>query len=78
MGGDAGDHEIYAYVKLDGETVGTAPMSVSSYGNWDTGAVEGVEYAEGQTLTVGVYVRCSGAGSGAWGKIDAAALNSAG
>ena len=78
MGGDAGEQEVYAYVKLDGELVGTAPMAITSYAEWDTGAVEEIEYAEGQTLTVGIYVRCSGAGSGAWGKIDAAALNSAG
>ena len=78
MGGDAGDQEIYAYVKLDGEIVGTAPMSISSYGSWDSGVVEGVDCAEGQTLTVGVYVRCAGAGNGAWGKIDGAMLNSAG
>ena len=76
MGGDAGEQEIYAYAKLDGEIVGTAPMAISSYGNWDAGLVEGIDYAEGQTLTVGVYVKCAGAGSGAWGKIDSAALNS--
>ena len=78
MGGDAGEQEIYAYVKRDGELVGTAPMTITSYANWDTGAVDGVDCAEGQTLTVGVYVRCSGAGNGAWGKIDGAALNTAG
>ena len=78
MGGDAGEQEIYAYVKRDGELVGTAPMTITSYANWDTGVVDGVAYSEGQTLTVGVYVRCSGAGNGAWGKIDGAALNSAG
>ena len=78
MGGDCGDTDIYAYVKLDGEIVGRAPMTISGYGNWDTGLVEGVEYAEGQTLTVGIYVKCSGEGNGAWGKIDDAMLNSMG
>ena len=76
MGGDAGEHEIYAYAKVDGETAGTAPMAISSYGNWDTGRVEGIALGEGQTLTVGVYVKCAGAG--AWGKLDGAALHSAG
>ena len=28
------------------------------------------------TVTVGIYVRCSGEGNGAWGKIDDAELNS--
>ena len=76
MGGDAGEQEIYAYAKVDGETAGTAPMAISSYGNWDTGCVEGIALGEGQTLTVGVYVKCAGAG--AWGKLDGAALHSAG
>ena len=76
MGGDAGESEVYAYAKIDGETVGTAPMAISGYGSWDTGLVEGIDYAEGQTLTVGVYVRCAGEGNGAWGKLDGAMLNS--
>ena len=76
MGGDAGEHEVYAYAKLDGETVGTAPMSITGYGNWSQGLVEGIDYTEGQSLTVGVYVKCAGEGSGAWGKLDGAMLNS--
>lgn len=76
MGGDAGDHEVYAYVKVNGETVGTAPMTITSYGNWDTGVVPAFQVAEGDTVTVGIYVRCQGAGNGAWGKIDDALLNS--
>ena len=76
MGGDAGEQEVYAYVKVDGELRGTAPMTITSFGSWDTGTVTGVEYAEGQTLTVGVYVKCAGEGNGAWGKIDGAMLNS--
>ena len=78
MGGDCGDTDIYAYVKLDGEIVGRAPMGISGYGNWDTGRVEGIEYTEGQALTVGIYVQCAGEGNGAWGKIDDAMLNSVG
>ena len=76
MGGDCGDTDIHAYVKIDGETVGTAPMGVTGYGNWDTGRVEGFSYEEGQSLVVGVYVKCAGEGNGAWGKIDGAMLNS--
>ena len=76
MGGDAGEQEVYAYAKLDGALVGTAPMTITSYGSWDSGLVEGIDYTEGQTLTVGVYVKCAGAGSGAWGKLDGAMLNS--
>ena len=76
MGGDAGEQEIYAYVKVDGETVATAPLAITWYGAWDTARIENITVAEGQTLTVGIYVQCSGEGSGAWGKIDDALLNS--
>jgi len=76
MGGDCGDSEIYAYAMLDGELVGTSPMEITYYNNWSTGVVDGIRYTEGQTLTVGIYVRCSGEGNGAWGKIDDAMLNS--
>ena len=76
MGGDAGDSEIYAYVKIDGEIVARCPMKITSYGNWDTGSVTGVEYTEGREIAVGVYVKCAGEGAGAWGKIDDAMLNS--
>ncbi len=76
MGGDGGDTEIYAYVKINGETVGKAPLQITSYGNWDTAAVPEFTYQAGAEVTVGVYVRCEGAGNGAWGKIDDALLNS--
>ncbi len=76
MGGDCGETEVYAYVKLDGVEVLTAPMKITSYGEWDTGLIEGIELAEGQTLTVGIRVQCAGAGNGAWGKIDDGKLNS--
>ncbi|MBR5345803.1 MAG: glycosyl hydrolase 53 family protein [Clostridia bacterium] len=76
MGGDAGSHEVYAYVKINGETIGTAPMKITSYGNWDTGVIPEFQVTEGDAVTVGIYVRCEGAGNGAWGKIDDALLNS--
>ena len=75
MGGDAGETEVYAYVKLNGETVATAPMSIDGYQNWSTGKIAGIEYSEGDTIVVGIYVKCQGSGNGAWGKIDDAMLN---
>ena len=76
MGGDAGETEIYAYALLDGELVGTAPMEITSYGSWDEGCIPEIDYQAGQELTLGIYVKCQGEGSGAWGKIDDAKLNS--
>ena len=75
MGGDSGESDIYAYVKVDGEQVATAPMAITFYGSWDTAVIENIALEEGQTLTVGVYVKCAGQGSGAWGKIDDATLS---
>ncbi len=74
MGGDGGETEIYAYVKINGETVATAPTQITVYDEWHTAAIEGIEYTEGDELTVGIYVKC--AGPNAWGKIDDAMLNS--
>ncbi len=75
QGGDGGETEIYAYVKIDGEVIATAPMEITSYNNWCTAEIADLAVAAGQSLTVGVCVKCAGAGNGAWGMIDAAALN---
>ena len=76
QGGDAGEAEVYAYVKLDGEVVATAPLEITWYNNWSTAEIRDVAVAAGGTLTVGVHVKCAGEGNGAWGMIDEACLNS--
>ncbi len=76
MGGDAGNTDIYAYVKVNGETAATAPMKITSYGNWDTAVTPAFTCDAADEVVVGVYVKCQGAGNGAWGKIDDALLNS--
>jgi len=74
MGGDGGETDIYAYVKINGEIVATAPLQITVYSEWHTATIENIDYAEGDTITVGIYVKC--AGPNAWGKIDDAMLNS--
>ena len=74
MGGDGGKTEIYAYVKINGEIVAKADTTITVYNEWHTATISGIEYTEGDTLTVGIYVKC--AGPNAWGKIDDAMLNS--
>ena len=76
MGGDAGNAEIYCYALVDGVEVGRTPMKITSYGNWDTQTVKNIPVKAGQTVTVGIFVKCEGAGNGAWGKIDDGLLNS--
>ena len=72
MGGDCGEAEVYAYVKLDGEIVERAPMEITVWNEWHPGSVE-FDCAEGQEVTVGIYVKAPAAG--AWGKIDDASLS---
>lgn len=76
MGGDCGDYEAYAYVKINGEIVYTANAQFTVYNEWHTSTIEGIQYTSGDSLVVGLYVKCSGSGNGAWGKIDDAMLNS--
>ena len=77
MGGDCGETEIFAYVKINGETVAKSDlMPITGYNNWIMGTTPVFEHTAGQEVTVGVYVKCQGAGNGAWGKIDDCLLNS--
>ena len=77
MGGDGGTTDIYAYIMIDGEITERVPMKITSYGNWDTACIKGIEYTKGSEFIIGIYVKCMGEGNGAWGKIDDAVLNSA-
>lgn len=76
MGGDGGTTEIYSYVKINGEIVATAPLQITVYNEWHTAVIKNVQVAEGDVVTVGLYVKCAGSGNGPWGKIDDALLNS--
>ena len=74
MGGSGGETEIYAYVKINGEIVSREDTQITDYNEWHTASIKNIEYTEGDTIAVGIYVKC--AGPGAWGKIDDALLNS--
>ena len=76
MGGDAGTTDIYIYVKINGEIVKQASGVITSYNQWDTMWIDEFEYNGIDDVFVGIYVKCSGSGNGAWGKIDDALLNS--
>ena len=77
MGGDCGETDIYAYVKVNGETAAVSEqIPIRGWNSWNTGVIPEFWHPAGAEVTVGIYVKCSGTGSGAWGKIDDAALNS--
>ena len=73
MGGDGGNTQIYAYVKINDQIVAMAETGMTVYNEWHTAVIEAFEYQEGDRITVGIYVQCNGAN--AWGKIDDAKLN---
>ncbi len=73
MGGDCGEAEVYAYVKVNGVPVGRGDTGFTYYNEWHTAQTPDFRCGEGDTVTVGIYVRCPQAG--AWGKIDDAVLN---
>ena len=75
MGGDAGDTEIYAYVKINGEIVKTAPGQITIYNEWHKMLINDIDYNGTDEIVVGIYVKCGGSGNGAWGKIDDALFN---
>ena len=72
QGGDGGQTDIYSYVKINGETVFTQPSVITKWAEWHTPEISGVNVQAGDTVTVGIHVKCDGAG--AWGKIDSALL----
>jgi arabinogalactan endo-1,4-beta-galactosidase len=77
MGGDCGDTDIYAYVRINGEEVARSEqIPITGYNDWHEGIVPEFAHPAGSEVTVGIYVRCQGAGNGAWGKIDDAMVNS--
>lgn len=75
MGGDGGNTNIYGYVKVNGEIVSTGDARITAYNEWHKATVRDVNVKAGDTVTAGIHVECSGAGSGAWGKIDDALFN---
>ena len=77
MGGDCGETDIYAYVKVDGqETARSEQIPITGYNDWHEGIIPEFEHPAGSEVTIGIYVKCQGTGSGAWGKIDDVLLNS--
>ena len=73
MGGDGGETDIYAYVKINGEITHRADTRITVYNEWHTATIDNIPYSQGDTVTVGIYVDC--AGPNAWGKIDDATLS---
>ena len=77
MGGDCGNTDIYAYVKVNGSEVARSEqIPITGWNSWHQGIIPEFDHPADTEVTVGVYVKCQGTGNGAWGKIDDAMLNS--
>ncbi len=73
MGGDAGEQALNSFVAINGQTVAVQSTEITSWNQWHTPVISGIEVREGDQVTVGIHVKCDG--SGAWGKIDDAMLH---
>lgn len=70
QGGDAANPNMYIYVIADGVTY-TAQTGVSSWNVWQYPSIENIEL-QGDTITVGAYIKCD---AGGWGTLDDFMLN---
>lgn len=73
MGGDMGSYTAYAYVKINGEIVARKDATFTEWDVWHTTDFIEINYTEGDTIVVGIYVKAE---AGAWGSIDDVMLNS--
>lgn len=67
QGGDVGDAEIYLYVIVDGKETRSEPVILNGWLNWQEPVITGISLDEGDTIIVGIAVKCEGGG---WGTID--------
>ena len=68
MGGDCGEQTVYAYVLINDAEFARQDTVFTKWNEWHTARLADIPVAEGDLITVGLYVEC--AGPGAWGKID--------
>lgn len=74
QGGDFDpDAEVFLYVTVnDGDEYRSDPVTLDGWVNWKNPVIEGIPVNEGDTVTVGAYVKCAGS---AWSTFDDFALN---
>ncbi|MCR5595722.1 MAG: glycosyl hydrolase 53 family protein [Lachnospiraceae bacterium] len=73
QGGDFNaDAEVYLYAKVGDKEYKSDPVKPDGWVNWKNPVIEGVEAKAGDTITVGMYVKCEAL---AWATIDDMSLN---
>ncbi len=72
MGGDCHGQTVYSYVKINGEEAARCETAFTQWNDWHTAVIDRIRVADGDRVTIGLYVECEG--PGAWGKIDDASF----
>lgn len=73
QGGDMDeDSELELFALVNGEEAGCAPFMVTTWANWENPKIEEITIREGDTLTIGVRMKCN---QGSWGTVDDFTLN---
>ena len=67
QGGDCGDCDIYLYVQVGDKDPVTAKVTPNGWVQWQNPVIEGVEVAQGESVTVGFHVQAAAQG---WGTMD--------
>lgn len=72
MGGDCHEQTVYSYVLINGVEAARCETQFTQWNDWHTAVIDGIAVAQGDQVTIGLYVSCEG--PGAWGKIDSASF----
>lgn len=67
QGGDVGNAEIYLYVIANGKETRSEAVLLNGWLNWQEPVINGIMLDNGETVTVGMAVKCEGGG---WGTMD--------
>ena len=73
QGGDMDeDSQLELFALVNGEEAGCDPFMVTTWANWENPKIEEITIKEGDTLTIGVRMKCN---QGSWGTVDDFTLN---
>ena len=67
QGGDAGDHQVYLYVKVGDKTYESEGVVLSGWVIWQNPTIKDIAIEETCDVTIGMYVKCAAKG---WGTMD--------
>lgn len=72
QGGDISTSDMAIYAIVNGEEVGSTSFELTTWTDWKNPAVNNIKISDGDTLTIGVRIKCNVKG---WGTVDDIELN---